>query len=69
MPNIPSHATAKSCIVSNAPAAATTHIVLIEDEAAIRKFLRLGLEANGYQVHEAHTGFSYTAASQGPGNA
>ncbi len=37
-------------------ATTTTHIVLIEDEAAIRKFLRLSLEANGYHVHEARTG-------------
>lgn len=31
-------------------------IVLIEDEAAIRKFLRISLEAEGYQVHEARLG-------------
>ena len=34
----------------------TAQIVLIEDEAAIRKFLRISLEANGYRVHEARTG-------------
>jgi two-component system, OmpR family, KDP operon response regulator KdpE len=31
-------------------------ILIIDDEAQIRRFLRITLEANGYQVHEAKTG-------------
>lgn len=31
-------------------------VLLIEDDASIRKFLRISLEANGYQVHEARLG-------------
>jgi len=31
-------------------------ILVVDDEAAIRRFLRISLEANGYQVAEAHTG-------------
>ena len=31
-------------------------ILLIEDEAHIRRFLRIALEAQGYRVHEARTG-------------
>ena len=33
-------------------------ILLIEDEAPIRSFLRISLEANGYKVLEARTGES-----------
>lgn len=33
-----------------------TSILLIEDEAHIRRFLRIALEAHGYRVHEARTG-------------
>lgn len=29
------------------------HILLVEDEAPIRKFLRISLESQGYRVHEA----------------
>lgn len=35
---------------------ASPSVVLIEDEAAIRKFLRISLEAHGYAVHEARLG-------------
>lgn len=31
-------------------------ILLVEDEAQIRKFLRISLEAHGYRVHEARLG-------------
>lgn len=31
-------------------------ILLVEDEAQIRKFLRISLEAHGYEVHEARLG-------------
>ena len=31
-------------------------ILLVEDEAQIRKFLRISLEAHGYEVHEASRG-------------
>jgi two-component system KDP operon response regulator KdpE len=31
-------------------------ILVIDDEAQIRKFLRISLGANGYEVHEAETG-------------
>jgi len=31
-------------------------ILLVDDEAAIRKFLRIGLQAQGYQVLEADCG-------------
>lgn len=31
-------------------------ILIIDDEASIRKLLRVSLEANGYQIIEAHTG-------------
>jgi two-component system KDP operon response regulator KdpE len=30
--------------------------LIIDDEAQIRRFLRISLEANGYRVHEARTG-------------
>jgi len=32
------------------------HIVLIEDEKQIRRFLRMTLEAEGIRIHEADTG-------------
>jgi two-component system KDP operon response regulator KdpE len=31
-------------------------VLIIDDEIAIRRFLRISLEAHGYQVHEAATG-------------
>lgn len=31
-------------------------VVIVEDEAAIRKFLRISLETQGYQVHESRSG-------------
>ncbi len=31
-------------------------VLIVDDEIAIRRFLRISLEANGYQVHEAATG-------------
>jgi two-component system KDP operon response regulator KdpE len=31
-------------------------VLIIDDEVAIRRFLRISLEAHGYQVHEAATG-------------
>lgn len=33
----------------------TTHVLIIEDEVEIRRFLRLTLQAEGYTVHEANT--------------
>ncbi|SER45365.1 response regulator [Giesbergeria anulus] len=33
----------------------TTHVLIIEDEVEIRRFLRLTLQAEGYTVHEAST--------------
>ena len=33
----------------------TTHVLIIEDEVEIRRFLRLTLQADGYTVHEAST--------------
>ncbi len=33
----------------------TTHILIVEDEVEIRRFLRLTLQAEGYTVHEADT--------------
>ena len=35
---------------------ATGTILVVEDEAQIRKFLRLSLEAHGYTVYEARLG-------------
>ncbi len=32
------------------------HVLVIDDEAQIRRFLRISLEANGYEVHEVATG-------------
>lgn len=32
------------------------HVLVIDDEVQIRRFLRIGLEANGYHVHETATG-------------
>ena len=40
----------------NPPESETPTIVVIEDEAAIRKFLRISLEAHGYRVEEARLG-------------
>lgn len=31
-------------------------VLVIDDELQIRRFLRIGLEANGYKIHEASTG-------------
>ena len=31
-------------------------VLIVDDEAQIRRFLRISLESNGYQVHEAVTG-------------
>lgn len=33
-----------------------THLLIIDDEVAVRRFLRLGLEPHGYQIEEAETG-------------
>lgn len=38
------------------PSPSKGNILVIEDEAHIRKFLRIALEANGYQVSEARRG-------------
>jgi two-component system KDP operon response regulator KdpE len=35
---------------------AGAHVLVVDDEAQIRRFLRISLEANGYHVNEAHTG-------------
>jgi two-component system, OmpR family, KDP operon response regulator KdpE len=32
------------------------HVLVMDDEVQIRRFLRIGLEANGYHVHETATG-------------
>ncbi|HMT19847.1 MAG TPA: response regulator [Promineifilum sp.] len=32
------------------------HVLVIDDEGQIRRFLRISLEANGYEVHEVATG-------------
>lgn len=32
------------------------HVLVVDDEAQIRRFLRISLEANGYHVNETHTG-------------
>jgi two-component system KDP operon response regulator KdpE len=50
------------------PDATTPTILVIDDEPAIRKFLRVTLEANGYAVVEAETGKVglIAAASHGP---
>jgi two-component system KDP operon response regulator KdpE len=34
------------------------HILVIDDEVQIRRFLKISLEASGYQVQEAATGFA-----------
>ena len=31
-------------------------ILIIDDEAQIRRFLKIGLESHGYRVHEAECG-------------
>ncbi len=38
------------------------HILVVDDERQIRKFLRIALEAHGFTVHEATTGQEGTAA-------
>ena len=32
------------------------HVLIVDDEAQIRRFLRISLEANGYHVNETNTG-------------
>ncbi|MFD2433325.1 hypothetical protein ACFSO9_07025 [Mesonia maritima] len=45
-----------------------TEILVIEDEAQIRKLLQINLESNGYQVKQAPTGEEgiITAANHPP---
>lgn len=52
----------------NAPPQASAHILVIDDERAIRRLLRAALSAHGYQVHEAAGGEEglQCAASQHP---
>ena len=34
-------------------------VLVVDDEAQIRRFLHISLEANGYRVHEAVTGHNH----------
>jgi len=39
------------------------HVLIVDDEVQIRRFLRISLEANGYHVHEATNGQDALAAA------
>ncbi len=43
-------------MTSDPPGTTAQHVLLVEDEAAIRRFLRVGLEAEGYALEEAVSG-------------